>query len=232
MREVKETLHLLSSVLLAVSSSLDNLGIAIVFGMRRIRLPFTSNLLIAVMTSLGTFVSMKAGEYMFTLLSPDLANYLSSGIMIAAGGWVMFQSRIKPGENDGKKNGPETKGGNSNGGAPKTIFTMHIKSLGLLINILREPATVDQDYSGTIEIKEAFLLGLALTLNNLAGGIGGGMAGLNPELTATITLVTSLVFFVCGMRIGHNVLAKWIGERASFIAGLVLIAIGVYEFFE
>lgn len=225
-------MHLLSSALLSVSSSLDNLGVAIAFGMRKIRLPFISNLIIAVMTSLGTYISMKAGEYVFTLMPTVLANYLSSGIMIAAGGWVMFQSRAKPDENNGKREKEyEVAARDSVDVTHRTVISVRIKSLGLLIYILREPATVDRDYSGSIDFKEAFLLGLALTLNNLAGGIGGGMAGLNPELTATLTLITSLIFFVTGMRVGHNYFSNWIGERASQMAGLVLIAIGVYELF-
>jgi putative sporulation protein YtaF len=212
-------MHLLSSILLAISSSVDNLGVAIVFGMRRIKLPFTSNLLIAILTSLGTLISMKAGEYVFTLLPPELANYLSSGIMIAAGGWVILQSRIEKNEKNQREN------------TVTVILTLRIKYFSLLIRILREPPIADRNSSGFIDSKEAFLLGMALSLNNLAGGIGGGMAGLNPELTSMLVFITSLIFFIFGIRIGSKYFSEWLGNRATLIAGLSLMAIGIYELF-
>lgn len=96
-------MQLFAIVLLALSTSLDSLGVGIVYGLRKIRLPFASNLLIAVLSGLGTFTAMKAGEYVFTLLPGMWAGYISSGVMIAAGVWIMFQSWAKPGENNGKK---------------------------------------------------------------------------------------------------------------------------------
>lgn len=231
MGEVK-ALHLLSIVLLALCTSLDSLGVGIVYGMRKIRLPFASNLLIAVLTGLGTLMAMKAGEYVFALMPRVWANYISSGIMIAAGIWIMLQSWARPSENIGKKTcEPEIKASHSAGGAPEAVITLRIKSLGILIRILKEPAAVDRDCSGAIDFKEAIVLGMALSLNNLSGGLGGGMAGLNPELTALLTAITSFFFFVVGSRIGYNCFSRWIGERATRIAGLVLIAIGVYELF-
>ena len=231
MREVN-VLHLFSIILLALSTSLDSLGVGIIYGLRKIRLPFTANLLIAVLTGLGTFAAMKAGEYVFTLLPRVWANYISSGAMIAAGIWIMFQSWAKSGENNGKKKdepGIKEEGGSQC--APGAVITLRIKSLGILIRILKEPTAVDRDYSSAIEFKEACVLGMALSLNNMAGGLGGGMTGLDPELTALLTGFTSFIFFVAGIRIGYNYFTRWIGERATQIAGLVLIAIGVYELF-
>jgi putative sporulation protein YtaF len=152
--------------------------------------------------------------------------------MIAAGIWIMFQSWAKPGENNGeKKDAPDTNEERSSSCAPRTVITLHIKSLGLLIRVLKEPAAIDRDCSGTIDFKEACVLGLALSLNNLAGGLGGGMVGLNPELTAALTALVSFFFFVVGIRLGHNYFSRWVGDRATQIAGLALVAIGVYELF-
>lgn len=225
-------MQLFAIVLLALSTSLDSLGVGIVYGLRKIRLPFASNLLIAVLTGLGTFAAMKAGEYVFTLLPRVWAGYISAGVMIAAGVWIMFQSWAKPSENNGKKTDEaevvvklEATCG------PRAVMILRIESLGLLIRILKEPTAIDRDCSGTVDFKEACVLGLALSLNNLAGGLGGGMLGLNPELTALLTSAVSFFFFVVGIKIGHNYLSNWIGERATQIAGLVLIAIGVYELF-
>jgi len=230
-------LHILSIVLLALSTSLDSLAVGVVYGLRRIRLPLSSNLLIAFLTGLGTFAAMKAGAYIFTLMPPAWAAYISSGVMAGAGVWIILQARSQPAANDvTAEEQPATQGG-SNRTVPSLpekgesipLVTFEIRVLGLLIRILKEPVAVDKDSSGSIDFKEACVLGLALTLNNLAGGLGGGMAGLNPGLTALLALATSLLFFLIGLRIGKAYLSRWIGERSAVIAGLALIAISIYE---
>ncbi|TEB08138.1 manganese efflux pump MntP [Pelotomaculum schinkii] len=225
-------MHILSIVLLALSTSLDSLAVGIVYGLRKIRLPWSSNFLIAFLTGLGTFGAMKAGACIFTLIPPVWASYISSGVMAGAGVWIILQSRGKQGDGSLASSGE---------GSERTVpllpgesecvplVTFEIKALGLLIRILKEPVAVDKDCSGAIDFREACVLGLALTLNNLAGGLGGGMIGLNPGLTALLALVTSLLFFVTGLKLGQTCLSRWIGERSAVIAGLALIAIGVYE---
>lgn len=225
-------MHILSIVLLALSTSLDSLAVGIVYGLRQIRLPWSSNLLIAFITGLGTFGAMKAGAYIFTLIPPVWASYISSGVMAGAGVWIILQSRGKQGDGS-----PASFAEESGKAAPLLpgesacvpLATFEIKALGLLIRILKEPVAVDKDCSGAIDFREACVLGLALTLNNLAGGLGGGMLGLNPGLTALLALVTSLLFFVTGLKLGQTCLSRWLGESSAAIAGLALIAIGVYE---
>ncbi|MDD4238059.1 MAG: sporulation membrane protein YtaF [Desulfotomaculaceae bacterium] len=228
-------MHILSIMLLALSTSLDSLAVGIVYGMRKIRLPWSSNLLIALLTGLGTFAAMKAGAYIFTLMPPVGASYISSGVMAGAGVWIILQSRSKPREMDFPVQEQQATHEGSNKTLPieqpvaVPLVTLEIKVLGLLIRILKEPVAVDKDCSGAIDFKEACVLGLALTLNNLAGGLGGGMIGLDPGLTALLALVTSLLFFIIGLKVGQKYLSNWIGERSAVIAGLALIAIGVFE---
>lgn len=222
-------MHFLSSILLAVSSNLDNLGVAITFGLRKIQVPWSANLLIAVLTGLGTLLSMKAGGYITSLLPPFWSNLISSVIMVSAGVWVMFQSWGKPKAKEGNETLAVVKPIVEK--IPKTIVMLRIKTFEVLIRILEEPNTVDQDHSGSVDLKEATLLGAALSLNNIAGGIGGGMAGLGPELTALLAMMISFIFFEIGVKFGKSYFAKYLGDRASQLAGVILIAIGVYEFF-
>ncbi|OPX91547.1 MAG: manganese efflux pump MntP [Pelotomaculum sp. PtaB.Bin013] len=219
-------------VMLIISISMDSFGIGIVYGIRKIKLPFLSNLLIALLTGLSTLLAMRTGLYFFTLLPPRWAGCIGSGALIAVGVWTMLQSWAKPSENTNIEIEEKSiKEKNNNNEAPKAFFTLRIKSLGLLIQILKEPTTADWDYSGVIDLKEACLLGAALSLNNLAGGVAGGMAGLKPELTALLSALISFLFFLGGNRLGRSYLSRWTGEKAAYIAGLMLIIIGVVEFF-
>jgi putative sporulation protein YtaF len=224
-----KSVHLLSSILLAVSSNLDNLGVAITFGLRKVQVPWAANLLIAVLTGLGTLLSMKAGGYVTSLLPPFWSNLISSVIMVSVGVWVMFQSWGNPKAKEGSGTVAVVNPIVEN--APKTIIALRIKTFEVLIRILEEPNTVDQDHSGNVDLKEATLLGAALSLNNIAGGIGGGMAGLKPELTALFATMISFIFFEIGVKFGKSYFTKCLGDRASQLAGAILIAIGIYEFF-
>jgi putative sporulation protein YtaF len=225
-------LHFLTIVLLALSISLDSLAVGIVYGLRRIRMPWSSNLLIAVLTGLGTFAAMQAGSYVITFMPPDWASYISSGVMAGAGLWIILQSRSggaaagdlppAPGDHKDLRQPPAAR-------EYVQLASIEIKFLGLLIRILKEPAAGDRDASGTIDFKEACIVGMALSLNNLAGGLGGGMAGLNPLYTALLALVISILFFITGLKVGQRYLSRWIGERSAVIAGLILILIAVYE---
>jgi len=219
-------------VLLVLSISMDSFGIGIVYGLRKIKLPFLSNLLIASLTGTSTFLAMKTGTYFFTLLPPLWANYVISAALIAVGIWTMLQSWAKPGEEISDRE-EETilNEENNNDEVFKAFFTLRIKSLGLLIQILKEPTSVDRDYSGTIDLKEACLLGAALSLNNLAGGVAGGMAGLKPEFTALFSALISILFFWSGNWLGLSYFSRWTGEKAAYIAGLMLIIIGLIKFF-
>jgi len=212
----------LSSFLLSLSSNLDNIGIGVSYGIRRIAIPFLSNLIVALVTTVGTFLSMSLGDLLARHIPDRLASGTGSGLIIAAGIWVLLQTWIKP---NGTSTPPppvlqET----------KKVFELRIRSLGLLIRILREPGGVDMDCSGRIEGREALVLALALTVNNLAGGFGGGMVGISIPLTTALVFVLSLLTLAYGVKFGHLYLSRWLGKWASLAAGLILIAVGVYEF--
>jgi len=54
--------HVLSAALLAASSNIDNLGVAVAYGIRHRAIRISTNLLIALVSGGGTLASMAAGE--------------------------------------------------------------------------------------------------------------------------------------------------------------------------
>ncbi len=77
--------HLFSSVLLAVCSNIDNLGVGVAYGIRARRIYSMHNLLIALVSGSGTLLSMAAGHWVNNYMSEHLAETLGSGIMILIG---------------------------------------------------------------------------------------------------------------------------------------------------
>ncbi len=205
-------------LLLALSSNLDNVGVAISYGARKINIPFSSNLRIAFITGGGTLLSMLVGERIYRFLKPELSNYLGSSIIIGAGIWIFIKEIAKLGKKKPLEEHHIEKIDISN----KSIFR---KTLMILDN----PFVADMDFSGHISLKEGFLLALALALNNLANGVGGGMIGLSPVLTTFFVVIFSILTIWIGIEIGDYYAYRWLGKLTGPIAGLLLIIIGVLE---
>ena len=64
---------LLSIAFLAVALSLDALGIAVAYGMRRIRIPLSSKLLMTVFSVIYSALSLYAGSLLSSVLPPAAA---------------------------------------------------------------------------------------------------------------------------------------------------------------
>ncbi|MGB9803343.1 hypothetical protein, partial [Desulfofundulus sp.] len=173
----------LSAFLLALSSNLDNIGIGTSYGIRRIGLPFRSNLIVALVSTTGTIVSMCMGSLVAKYIQAYLANIIGSSIIVGVGAWIILQSWINPSDNTAEPVCQETSGSAAPQSGAEKILEFHIKSLGIFVRILREPWRADVDFSKEIDGKEAFLLALALTINNLASGFGGGIVGINIPFT-------------------------------------------------
>jgi putative sporulation protein YtaF len=216
-------MHLLSTILLAISSNLDNLGVGVSCGARKIAIPPSANLIIALVTSLGTLFSVSFGEMVASFLPAGAANLLGALIIVAAGFWVIILDKKKPGSNGQPI---------SNGGPTATDPPEHgpprLKKLSIF---LKQPHRADMDSSGHISNTEAVFLALALTINNFSAGIGAGISGLNALLTTLLTGIFSALTTWLGVSFGSRYISRWVGDRAGMIAGLLIIFIGICEYF-
>src|SRR5215472_8949979 len=81
------SLHLLGSLWLGVSTNVDNLGVGVAYGIKRIRIGMRSNLLIAFFNATATLLSMVAGEAVSKFLPPAISGYAGNIIIILVGIW-------------------------------------------------------------------------------------------------------------------------------------------------
>jgi putative sporulation protein YtaF len=212
-------LHLATIFLIAASSNMDNVGVGTSYGIRKINIPITSNLLIAVITSTGTFLSMLLGQSIYLFLSETMAGLLGGGIIIAAGIWVICQEKMM--HRDGEP--PEEK---------RLTVATGLSRFGFrqIVMILNHPILADRDFSGHIDLREASALSLGLTLNNIPNGVGAGMLGLSLPITTGAVFLVSIIFIWVGIYCGQLGI-HWLGKSAGLIGGLILIMVGVYEIF-
>lgn len=215
-------MHLLAILGLGISSNLDTLGVGLAYGCRKMRLPFLSNLICALIPSIGTYIMMMLGEAVRYIVSAPSANILGAVILMAAGALMIIQSYRR-------RQLVEPRLTTGQGGVWQAEEPSESRSIKNFGQLLENPVRADSDFSGSIDLREAMVLALALTLNNLSCGFAAGLIGLNVFLTPGAALVISLIFFAAGIKIGYRFISRWFGDKSDLAAGLLLILIGLYE---
>jgi putative sporulation protein YtaF len=205
-----------SIILLALAVSLDSFSVGFTYGLRKMRIPFKSIVIIACCSAMTLTIAMSIGHLLQRFLSPVFAEKMGGIILIILGVWVIYQFFRSEKEKDILPH-------------EKVIINLEIKSLGLVIHILKKPMSADFDKSGTITGVEAIMLGLALSLDAFGAGIGAVMLGFSPGyLALAVALLSSLLVFF-GIKLGSYLSQiTWL-QNFSFLPGILLIIIGVWK---
>ena len=207
----------ISLLLLAFAVSLDSFSVGLTYGLRKMRMPLKSLAIIATCSALALLLAMFVGTVIMNFLSPQVAETIGGSILVLLGMWVLYQFFRSDQQKDEACAGE------------KMILNLEIKSLGVVINILRKPTEADFDKSGSITGLEAFFLGVALSLDAFGAGIGAALLGFSPLVMAFSVAVMSSLFVISGIRIGQlfsNI--SWV-QKFAFLPGVLLIVIGVIK---
>lgn len=226
-------LPFLSMLALALAVSLDGFGVGASYGLRKIKIPLTSVVIIALLSGVVMFVSMHIGGWLAACFSPRLAKMMGSIILIGIGIWAVRQMLRQEEAEE------ERDAGTQLAAVPavqadaepvkNTLLSIEFKRLGLVIQILRTPSAADVDRSGVISPSEAALLGIALSLDAFGAGIGAAFIGFSPLWTAAVISAASGSFIYAGLRLGFRVShLPWI-RRFSIVPGCMLILIGLIK---
>ena len=81
---------LLMLVGFAAASNVDNVGVAVAYGLRGVRIPFSRNLLIAVVTTGATLGAFLFGRAVGEFLSPATANLAAGVLLVILGAAALF----------------------------------------------------------------------------------------------------------------------------------------------
>lgn len=202
-------MNLLSVFLFAISANIDSFAVGIAYGIKKIEIRFLSNVLIALIGAVGTYLSMRIGLTLSEFLSVSFANAIGCSVLILMGIWAVMGYFV----NRSKK---------------------HKKSCASHSNckrVLDEPELLDKDDSKTLDVKESSALAFALLVNNLGLGLGASITGLNIYITVLFTFVFSIFSMILGSLLGKTYLSKLLGESAPLVSGIVIVFLGIYEYF-
>lgn len=204
-------------LLLGIGANLDNLGVGISYGMRGIKVRWQANAVIAGIALVATGLATAAGNEAAALLPLVAAKRVGAAILLLVGLWIGLEAwleHLSP----------------SADGAPQRLLRVPVLGApGVWIEILRDPQKADVDRSGAIDLREAALLGIALSLNNVGTGLGGGLGHYPVLATALVTAVGSWVTVSGGAWLGRRSSVRWLGEGASYAATFVLVVLAIIE---
>ena len=208
-------------ILLAISLSIDALGLGVSYGMKGIRVPVFPKVLICFSTVIYAFAGLAIGKELLHIFGMNIANMIGVFILIFIGIFMILKSR-KSNRNieDKIKNTTEQQ---------RKLLEIAIKSIGITVMVIKNPVAGDIDNSGVIDIKEAILLGIALNMDATAACIGSTMIGFSSLLIPIFIGVVQMLFIGGGLFIGKAMAdRKVINEKLiSIIPGLILISLGV-----
>ncbi|WCK56876.1 sporulation membrane protein YtaF [Aneurinibacillus sp. Ricciae_BoGa-3] len=196
---------LLAIIAIGIASNLDNAGAGISYGVRKIRISTFANFIIALMGFILAMVGGLFGRWIALWITPFVGNVTGMIVLSIIGIWVLCQPFLEtPVEQ------PQT-------------------SRGSFLRILRNPEEADLDRSKTISFGESIILGIALSVNNLAGGFDAGITHLNILVTSIISGVLSYLCVGVCAYLGSRFVADKLGKHASVVAGILLILVGLHQ---
>lgn len=231
----------LSLCIIALAVSLDGFGVGVMYGLRKIRIPFASILIISCCSGIIIFGSMQIGLLLSQMVSPFTAKAAGACILVVIGIWAVIQMMLQKNE-EKEQHLPvlltkmqtetqtimEVEPSSNNIG---TVVQIKLRRLGLIVQILKTPSIADVDRSGIISASEAALLGVALSLDAFGAGIGAALIGFSPMWTSGVIAIASGIFITLGLQAGYLLSEiKWV-RSLSILPGCILIFIGIMKLF-
>lgn len=188
-------------VLIGITSNLDNLGAGMAIGLRTGPVALGPNTVIAAITMIATAVAMEAGGGIGRSVPASVASLLGGLVICAMGAWVVvvaLRSPRRPDDAGVRHHGGRVRRSGSGSASPRPMAA-----------------------------REAMVLGVSLSLDNIGTGVGGGAARLPVATTTLITGSLSLLAVGLGSRIGHSAGVRMSGRPASLAGGCLLVVVGV-----
>ena len=202
-------------ILIAISLSIDALGVGFVYGIRRIFLPCTPKIIISSISALITLFALMIGSQLSRILPTSIAKIIGVIILLAMGVYLIAQSRkknIKPDKII----------------KPKKTLPYKIIIRFLRLTIIYEPQSADINNSKKIEFTEAICIGITLSLDSLINGIGFSILGFNNLFLPLITAFCQYLFLTIGSFCGKKIVIKK-PDTSKFItvSGIILVFIAL-----
>jgi putative sporulation protein YtaF len=83
--------QMISLLVLAFAVSLDSFSVGFTYGLRKMKIPIKSIIIIATCSAVSLLVASGIGKVLTEFLSPKLTDQFGGLILIVLGAWVLYQ---------------------------------------------------------------------------------------------------------------------------------------------
>lgn len=201
---------LFSLILIAVAVSLDGFWGGFAFGLRKIKIPFVSLLIISSWSVLCTMIAMLIGHYLKAVIPIGMAKYIGAILLLMLALYTL---------KEGYEHRKEQKG------TIKPKITIHD-----LAKILQNPLLADYDNQNDIKPMEGTLLGLAVAMDASIAAFTIALVGVNPFTAPFLFGLAHVVMIGSGNIISRTNIVSGLGEKFALIPGFILLIIAVLRF--
>lgn len=206
---------MIESLILVSSLCIDTFVASMAYGTDRIKIPFSSNIIINFVCSLFLSLSIAFGYIFKELLSPEMATNISFILLISLGTIRLFESAFKTYALKF-----------SNIGAPLTFKVFDFK---FVLEIYANETKADYDKSKNLSPKEAVYLAVALSIDSLAVGFGSSLVSINYIQIILLSFVIGVCSLFLGVYIGKKFIEK-VDINLSWLSGSLLILLAILRF--
>lgn len=197
------------SFLLVSALVIDAFIACFAYGISRIRIPFCSGLLIAAVGTAALALSGFAAKGLEFLLNPALCRYLSFFLLLTIGILSLFQSLLKQHLRQRKQ------------------MRRHPPILAVYL----DETAADADRSRCLNLSEALLLGITLSLDSIAAGIGSGLYDRYLPFTLALCFFFHLLAIWLGQLLGQRATGGKRLPHADWLSGSLLILLAFLRLF-
>lgn len=206
---------ILEAILFTLALSTDALITSLAYGSNKIKIHWSSALIIAFICTGILGISLLLGSLIKTFIPEGVLKYISFTILILLGLAKLMDNMIKTLINKYTIIDKKLK------------FTMF--NLNFILNIYANPSEADLDQSKTISSKEALSLALALSLDSMAAGLGAAIGDINIPAVILLSIVLTVVSIKFGEFIGNKISDKI--PFISWLGGVILIVVAFLRIF-
>jgi putative sporulation protein YtaF len=202
-------------ILLAIAVSIDGFVAGVAYGLKNIRMPFASLVIVGIVATVLTAIAMFCAYVLGKFINTNTAIVLGALLLILLGTWSLFQQyltrNVPSYELDGEV----------------TARKLSISIGQLVISIVAKPETADVDRLGCISSLEAVFLGLAVGLDAMVGTFAAALMGVLPIYTPPAVGITHMICISYGCYAASRFIPENLKRRFPYLPGALLIFLGL-----
>ncbi|HAX50837.1 manganese efflux pump [Muricomes intestini] len=200
-------MHLISSLLFAISANIDSFIVGLSYGIKKSNISLLKSTIISLVTLIGTVTAILLGAEISRFLPASSSQAIGCALLIGLGLYYIIKSLY-------------------------TYLSMKFKKVEVKASeFTSDSKDNSQAEDSLLTIKEGLFLGLTLSINNIGMGIGASITGLKLLPTALLSLIISVTFLYAGNVIGKTKVPPISDRTADVLSGLILVGLGIYELF-